>query len=220
MPKDTFQNLPEEKRQLIEDVAIREFGTFGYDKASINRIVDNCQIAKGSFYQYFDDKKDLFLHLIARVNEKKLEYISPVFQNPQTYDFFTLIRELFISGLRFAAENPEITLMGNWLLKSKDHPIYNEVVNVGLQNAQNVYTDLLKLAISRNEIRDDIDLDFVSYTISAMNVSVVEYYFQNVKGEEPDIQKFDEGIIETVDLLLDFIKNGIGTQKKGGNEND
>ena len=212
--------MPEEKRQLIEKEAIREFAAFGYDKASINRIVDNCQIAKGSFYQYFEDKKDLFLYLVKRVNEKKLEYISPVFQNPEQFDFFTLIRELFISGLKFAANNPEITLMGNWLFKSKDHPIYNEVVSVGLQNAQKVYTDLLKLAISRNEIRDDIDLDFVSYTISAMNVSVVEYYFQNIKGEEPDIRKFDEGIIETVDLLLDFIKNGIGTRKKGGSEND
>jgi AcrR family transcriptional regulator len=212
--------LPEEKRQLIEKEAIREFAAFGYDKASINRIVDNCQIAKGSFYQYFEDKKDLFLYLVKRVNEKKLEYISPVFQNPEQFDFFTLIRELFISGLKFAANNPEITLMGNWLFKSKDHPIYNEVVSVGLQNAQNVYTDLLKLAISRNEIRGDIDLDFVSYTISAMNISVVEYYFQNIKGEEPEKGVFDEGIIETVDLLLDFIKNGIGTQKKGGSEND
>lgn len=212
--------MPEEKRQLIEKEAIREFAAFGYDKASINRIVDNCQIAKGSFYQYFEDKKDLFLYLVKRVNEKKLEYISPVFQNPEQFDFFTLIRKLFVSGLKFAANNPEITLMGNWLFKSKGHPIYDEVVSVGLQNAQKVYTDLLKLAISRNEIRDDIDLDFVSYTISAMNVSVVEYYFQNIKGEEPEKGAFDEGIIETVDLLLDFIKNGIGTRKKGGSEND
>ena len=110
--------------------------------------------------------------------------------------------------------------MGNWLFKNKGHPIYNEVVGIGLQNTQNAYTELLELAISRNEIRDDIDLDFASYTISSMNVSVVEYYFQNVKGEEPDIRKFDEGIIETVDLLIDFIKYGIGTQKKGGNDND
>jgi len=220
MPKETFKNLPEEKRQLIEKVAIREFGTFGYDKASVNRIVDNCQIAKGSFYQYFDDKKDLFLYLIARVNEKKLESVSPVFQNPQKYDFFTLIRELFVSGLKFAADNPESTLMGNWLFKNKGHPLYNEVVGAGLQNAQNIYIGLIKLAISRNEIREDIDLDFVSYMISAMNVSVMEYYFQNLRGEEPDIRKFDEGIIETVDLLLDFIKNGIGTRKKGGNDND
>jgi len=192
----------------------------GYDKASINRIVDKCQIAKGSFYQYFENKKDLFLHLIARVNEKKLEFSSPVFKKSQEYDFFTLIRELFISGLKFAASNPEMTLMGNWLFKSKGHPLYNEVMGIGLQNAQDVYTGLLKLAISKNEIRDDIDLDFVSYIISSMNVSVIEYYFQEVKGGEPDIRKFDGGIIETVDLLLDFIKNGIGKSEKGGKDND
>ena len=209
MPKETFKNLPEEKRLLIEKVAISEFGAFGYDKASINRIVENSHIAKGSFYQYFEDKKDLFLYLISKV-----------FQNPGEYDFFTLIRELFISGLKFAADNPEITLMGNWLFKNKGHPLYSEVVGTGLQNAQNVFTGLLELAISKNEIRYDIDLEFVSYTISAMNVSVVEYYFQNIKGGEPDIRKFDEGIIETVDLLLDFIKNGIGTRKKGGKDND
>ena len=219
IPKETFYNLSEEKRQLIEKVAIREFGAFGYDKASINRIVNQCQIAKGSFYQYFKDKKDLFLYLISRISEKKIEFISPVFQNPGQYDFFTLIRELFISGVKFAAKNPEITMMGNWLLKNKSHPIYNEIISTGLQNAQNIYTQLLEQAISKGEIRDDIDLDFISHTISSMNVTVVEYYFQNVK-EEAGIKKFDESIIGTVDLLIDFIKYGIGTQKKGGIGND
>jgi len=220
MPKETFQNLPEGKRQLIEKEAIHEFAVFGYDKASINRIVEQCQIAKGSFYQYFDDKKDLFLYLIKRVSEKKIESMSPVLQNPEQYDFFTLIRELFVSGLRFAADNPEITLMGNWLLKSKSHPIYNEVVDIGLQSAQNLYTGLLKHAISKNEIRDNIDLGFVSHIISSMNVIVMEYYFQNVKGEEADMRKIEKDIIEIVDLLIDFIKNGIGAQKEGGNDND
>ncbi|HAJ95762.1 MAG TPA: TetR/AcrR family transcriptional regulator, partial [Actinobacteria bacterium] len=86
-----------------------------------------CHIAKGSFYQYFDDKKDLFLYLITRISEKKLKFMSPVFQNSKQYDFFTLIRQLFISGIKFAADNPDITLMGNWLLKNKSHPIYNEI---------------------------------------------------------------------------------------------
>jgi len=220
IPKETFYNLPEEKRQLIERMAIREFGAFGYDKASINRFVEQCNIAKGSFYQYFENKKDLFLYLITKIGEKKLKFMSPVFQNPGQYDFFTLIRQLFMSGVKFAADNPEITLMGNWLLKNKNHPIYNEIVNTGLQNAQNIYTELLKRAISRSEIRADIDLDFVSHIISSMNVSMIEYYFQNIKGEEPDIHKFGEDIIGTVDLLIDFIKYGIGIQKKGGNGND
>lgn len=220
IPKETFYNLPEEKQQLLEKIAIREFAAFGYDKASINRFVDKCQIAKGSFYQYFEDKKDLFLYLITRISEKKLKFLSPVFQNPGKYDFFTLIRELFMSGIKFAADNPEITLMGNWMFKNKSHPIYNEIVSIGLQNAQNTYTELLKLAISRKEIRDDIDLNFVSHLISSMNVSAVEYYFQSVKGEETGKGKFDENIIGTVDLLIDFIKYGIGTKESGGNGND
>jgi len=220
IPKETFYNLPEGKRQLLEKMAIREFAAFGYDKASINRFVDKCQIAKGSFYQYFEDKKDLFLYLITRVNEKKLKFLSPVFQNPGQYDFFTLIREMFMSGIKFAADNPEITMIGNWLFKNKSHPIYNEIVGMGLQNAQNIYTELLERAISRSEVRADIDINFVSHTISSMNISAVEYYFQSVKGEETGMQKFDENIIGTVDLLIDFIKNGIGTQKNGGNDND
>lgn len=219
IPKETFRNLPEEKQQLIERVAIREFATFGYDKASINRLVEQCQIAKGSFYQYFENKKDLFLYLITRINEKKIKSISPVFQNPGQYDFFTLIRKMFMSGIKFAADNPEITMMGNWLFKNKSHPIYKEIVNIGLQNAQNTYTQLLKQAISRSEVRADIDLDFVSHTISSMNVSAVEYYFQNTK-EKAGMKKFDESIIGIVDLLLNFIKYGIGTQKKGGSGND
>ena len=110
--------------------------------------------------------------------------------------------------------------MWNWVFKNKGHPIYNEIVGIGLQNAQNVYTELLKLAISRGEIRDDIDLNFVSHTISSMNVNMMEYYFQNVREEETDMWKLDESIISTVDLLIDFIKYSIGTQKNGGNDND
>lgn len=220
MPKETFHNLPDEKKQLIEEAAISEFAALGYDRASITRIVDKCKIAKGSFYQYFNDKKDLFFYLITRVNEEKLKAFYPVFQKRDQYDFFTLIRELFKSGLKFAADNPKIAVMGDWLFKNKDHPIYSEIVGIGLQNSQNVYSELIKSAISKGEVRDDIDPDFICHTISSMNVSAVEYYFQNKKGGETDINKLDENIIETIDLLIDFIKNGIGTQKKGGNDND
>ena len=97
LPKDTFYNLPEDKRQLILDTAIDEFAEFGYDKASINRIVEKTGIAKGSFYQYFEDKKDLFKYLIERSVQGKLEFLSPVFLNPTENDFFTLQKEPYTS---------------------------------------------------------------------------------------------------------------------------
>ena len=106
------------------------------------------------------------------------------------------------------------------MFKNKGHSIYNEVVGIGLENAQNAYTELLKLAISRSEVRDAIDLNFVSHIISFMSISMIEYYFQNLKGEETDMRKLDENKIGTVDLLIDFIKYYIGTQKNGGRDND
>jgi len=94
-----------------------------------------------------------------------------------------------------------------------------EIMGVGLENAQNIYTQLLEQTISRGEIINDIDLDLISHTISSINMSAVEYYFQNIK-EEAIMKRFDESIIRTVDQLIDFIKYGIGTQKKGGIGND
>ncbi|MCB0240988.1 MAG: TetR/AcrR family transcriptional regulator, partial [Anaerolineae bacterium] len=77
MPKETFFNLPDDKRSLICDVAIEEFTEYLYDQASVNRIVAKAGIAKGSFYQYFEDKKDLYMYVLQVIAEKKLEYISP-----------------------------------------------------------------------------------------------------------------------------------------------
>lgn len=215
MPKETFYNLPDKKRQLIVGSAISEFAAFGYDRASITRIVDKSGIAKGSFYQYFEDKKDLYFYLVKKVSEEKVRALEPVMQKRGQYDFFTLIRELFLEGLKFAAKNPQITLMGDWLFKNKGHPIYNEIVGVGLQSAQNIYTEILEEAIKKGQVRDDIDLCYISHAISSLSVSAVEYYFQAREGKKARVRKFDEGMIDTISLLIDFLKNGIGTRGKG-----
>ena len=49
MPKETFFNLSKDKRALIEKVAIEEFANNGLKAASVNAIVSNASIAKGSF---------------------------------------------------------------------------------------------------------------------------------------------------------------------------
>jgi AcrR family transcriptional regulator len=216
LPKDTFYNLPQDKRKNIEKTAISEFAKYGFDKASITRIVDNCSIAKGSFYQYFEDKKDLYLYLVNRIGEEKVKAISPIMERSQEYDFFELIRALFLEGLKFAASNPEITMMGDWLFKNKEHPIYIEMVGAGLENARNIYSELLKKAIEKVEVRADIDLDFISHSIAALSTSSVEYYMQMQEDKKARMRKFDEKMIDTIDLLIDFLRYGIGTNGKEG----
>ncbi|WP_420644755.1 TetR/AcrR family transcriptional regulator [Candidatus Leptofilum sp.] len=209
MPKGTFLNLPELKRQLIEEAALDEFATWGFDNASINRIVADCQIAKGSFYQYFEDKKDLYKHLLSCIAHKKIEYISPVLQNPMAHDFFTVLQEMYRSGLAFAQENPKAALIGNQVFKNREHPIHREVFDESKETAVAFYQNLIALAIERGELRTDIDVRFMIHILMSLNVATFEYYFEVVKGADFNITKIDEDIMETVNLFIDFIRRGI-----------
>ena len=65
MPSSTFFRLPEEKRQRLLDAAREEFCAAPFDEVSINRIIRNAHIPRGSFYQYFSDKTDLFQYLLG-----------------------------------------------------------------------------------------------------------------------------------------------------------
>ncbi len=70
MPRQTFFRLPEEKRERLTEAAWKEFSTVRFADASINRIVRDAQIPRGSFYQYFEDKEDLFFHLLNTHREE------------------------------------------------------------------------------------------------------------------------------------------------------
>ena len=64
MPKQTFYKLPQEKQERILAAAKREFTQVRYSDASINQIVREAGIPRGSFYQYFEDKKDIFIYFL------------------------------------------------------------------------------------------------------------------------------------------------------------
>ena len=67
MPTSTFFRLPEEKRQRLLDAAWAEFTQVRYVDASINKIIQEAKIPRGSFYQYFADKEELFYYLLGEM---------------------------------------------------------------------------------------------------------------------------------------------------------
>ena len=69
MPTDTFFRLPKEKRQRLIDAAWEEFTQVRFTEASINKIIKGAHIPRGSFYQYFADKEDLFRYLQGEMRE-------------------------------------------------------------------------------------------------------------------------------------------------------
>ena len=64
MPKETFLKLSKEKQQKVINSAKKEFARVPIENVSIKNIVEEADIARGSFYQYFESKDDLVEFLI------------------------------------------------------------------------------------------------------------------------------------------------------------
>ena len=64
MPSKTFLNLSQEKKNKILKAANKEFARVPIEQVSIKNIVEEAGIARGSFYQYFEDKEDLFDYMM------------------------------------------------------------------------------------------------------------------------------------------------------------
>jgi AcrR family transcriptional regulator len=206
VPKDTFLNLPEEKRKLITEAAIDEFAAYSFELASVNRIVASAGIAKGSFYQYFEDKKDLYLYILDLIGQEKLNYLAPAMRDSDGHDLFMIIREMFRSGAEFAVAYPRYAAIGSKLAANTQSPIFEELQANSRPTTFAIFEPLIKRAIAKGEVRADIDITMLNYIVASLNLSLVEYcaemYPDNVTG----------AVVETVDVFMDFLKNGIGAR--------
>lgn len=71
------------RRNEILDVARQFVYTKGYEQMAVQDILDDLQIAKGTFYHYFDSKQALLEAIIERMLEEVERLLLPIVQNPQ-----------------------------------------------------------------------------------------------------------------------------------------
>jgi AcrR family transcriptional regulator len=68
--KKQYEEIREEKRSLIMDVALEQFAGAGFHATTINHIARRAGISKGLMYNYFRSKEELLSEIISRsVNE-------------------------------------------------------------------------------------------------------------------------------------------------------
>lgn len=174
MPKPTFINLAKAKKDKFLLVALEEFAINDYDHASITRIVKLLDIAKGSVYQYFENKKDLYLYLLDLATRKRLEYVKPMLRNPPK-DVYDLFSSLFKQTMIFDIENP---LYSRLLSNANNERFSKDLGNAMLEQRKKAM-DFMRGIIERElltaKIRFDLNVDLAGYLIAQMNTSVLDY---------------------------------------------
>jgi AcrR family transcriptional regulator len=213
MPKETFFNLPEEKRQLILDLAIEEFAGNDYKNASVSNIVNRAGIAKGSFYQYFEDKRELYFYLLELAAEEKKKFLAERQPpNPQM-GLFDYLRWLAREGTRFELQRPRLAQVAYRALFS-DRPFGDQPFAELRASVSAYYRSLVEMGIAQGSIDPGLDRDLAAFYFETLINEFGRFILQQ---NDIDPQALAEGevvyqqipIEALVEQLVDLLAHGL-----------
>jgi len=194
-----FIALDQEKRERIINAALKEFARNGYDKASTNEIIKEAGISKGSLFNYFNSKRDLYLFLIDYVVEVIDKIYDEVDWNKT--DLFERMREIGLIKLKIMKKFPqafdflkttaredavevktEIDKMGEYLIESG--------IGRGYEN------------IDMTKFRDDID---IQKTLNIINWTILSFAEQQ-RDKVNSFETIDMELLKEWDDYFDILK--------------
>jgi TetR/AcrR family transcriptional regulator len=220
MPRPTFYNLPEEKRSRVTEVAIEEFSDHGFRGASISRIVARSDIAKGSFYQYFDNKADLFEWLLFDVAaRRKIAWLAAL-PDAVAGDFWAVLARLLVAGIGLGLANPRLSRMAADLWHPSNDPEMRRLFENFSRKTRATWRNVLELGMADGHIRADLDLDVATEFLIVVLQDGLDLALQRKLGvdliafcSQPELAlRFPEDERRTlVDAIVDLCRRALGS---------
>ena len=149
---EKFLKLTPEKQKILLQVICEEFAHYSYEDASTNRIVEKAGISKGTLFNYFGSKKNMYQDLLRYVLDNFKEYA--IFDFP-TDDFIQRCYLLAKKKMETYQEAPHI-LEFLAMVHVNDHPhvpsqLKERMVEMMEKTMTKLYTDV-DVALFRQDI--------------------------------------------------------------------
>ena len=219
MPTQTFWNLPAPKREGLIAIALEEFADNDYAGASVSRIVARAGIAKGSLYQYFADKGDLFLFMVEHAGQQLLERLRGLEPEATGGDFFELLRRQMSASTRAALLLP---LHSRLLRRAyvEQHPFREELERRGQAASGGHFRLLIEHGIAAGTLAPDLDPELAGALIGAMlnGVGPLVTARLGLSAEAAalgDPASFDRPEVEQIfDTVIRILKRGLLAERE------
>ncbi len=126
MPRTVNVEIHKVRREAFLDVAQRLIQTKGYERMSIQDVLDELETSRGALYHYFDSKQALLDGVVDRFADAAMAAVAPILADPSLPALRKL--ERFLGGIAtFKAEQKELVLAimevwtsdGNALVREK-----------------------------------------------------------------------------------------------------
>ncbi|CDD36765.1 uncharacterized protein BN624_00568 [Clostridium sp. CAG:356] len=182
MPKETFLKLSKEKQQKVINAAKKEFARAPIENVSIKNIVEEADIARGSFYQYFESKEDLLIYIL-RENSEKLNTKLKDKVKETNGDIFKLYIFLYDSMIEEFTNNPDQELFKQIFinLKSSDENVFDLVRKTKPQDIIEYYEQIDK---NNLKIENHEDLVIICDMLNVITRRALIKNFKNKSKED------------------------------------
>ncbi len=198
LPKQTFFNLKDNKKEKIEQALIKEFGQASFEKASISNIIREADIPRGSFYQYFENKEDAISYIIGKfIKEEKEKIYSRLLKN--NGDIFQTSIDLYDHLIEVMSKTKNLNLFKNILQELRKNNI-----NAFEDNTEIIYTKkTITSMINKSELNLDNDEELI-YFLKILNVITRNIAIEVLSG----LENADNGK-EILVKELEILKKGM-----------
>lgn len=196
--ENRLSNLDNKKKIKIINSAMEEFSKNTYDKASTNRIVEKAGISKGSLFNYFQSKENLYKNLeifsikeIADAIVEKLNWEEP--------DMLKRIKEVVIIKLEVYHKYPY--LLGFFRRISAGKSI-EDLKAIYEEHLPNIYERIYYENIDFSLFKEDIEIDEVMNILIWTFEKMGENYLKRIKtGEKVNIDEISDEVDRYIKVL-------------------
>lgn len=216
MPKQTFLNLTEEKKKRFIEAALEEFAHKEYQSASITAIVKKLEIAKGSVYQYFEDKLDLWLYLKQHAEQVKLGYIKSV-KREDYPGFWPYYRAMYENGIHYDLENPLCSLFLYRIGFKESSPQVLPYLHSWQAQANSMFLTLIKSEQESGAFNKELSPDIAAHFMTTMSMSIAQLmqnrhrvnFEENIKQGKPLFGQNKKELLKAVDELILLLEKAL-----------
>ena len=212
MARNRFKNLEAEKQEAILRAAGEEFAEKGFGSASINRIIQESGMSKGSVYYYFEDKADLFATTVERSFQRIVEEIgwfSLEVLGPD--EFWEALLELTHRTVAWAQRNDWWMKLGRAYHRIQQEPGAGVAAGRLSEIGKEWWRSIIERGQALGVIRNDLPLDLLVAIVMGADQGGDRWMIDHwAEFNEADIKKI-------VDARVDLLRDMLDKENEGWN---
>lgn len=216
MTRQGFLNLGEDDQSRVYQAALDEFARADFAAASLNQIIENAGISKGSMYHYFQNKEDLYFYILERAMTDKAAYLKQAMHNldrpMESLNLFEKIHIMMQASIHFARAYPRYHRMNTHLQNMPTSPLKERVWDHFNRGFDDFIKDMVNQSVEAGELNAYFDSSFVIRILRFFLLRFGEFYPKQESLYADDAETIDHDLNQLIRFLQTGLRNTEGTK--------